>query len=156
MLKHAFIRKFGENNIYDKFISFSTICDATQERQTALREILDYHLERQNPVSVLIVGGLNSSNTGHLLEIALLPKYQSIVNNKAFHIDTENKIGGSTGCQNSIYHKLLHTNEMLLTKNFLDVNRPNIFVVTSGASTPNAEVDKCLQKLINLQNCLKE
>ncbi|MDB4274859.1 4-hydroxy-3-methylbut-2-enyl diphosphate reductase, partial [Akkermansiaceae bacterium] len=56
----------------DNFQVFDTICGATQERQDALFDML------KKPMNVLlVVGGYNSSNTAHLVEIGNenLPTY---------------------------------------------------------------------------------
>ena len=49
----------------DNFRVFDTICGATQERQDALKELLD-----RPPDLMLVVGGYNSSNTTHLADMA--------------------------------------------------------------------------------------
>ncbi|MEM9081326.1 MAG: 4-hydroxy-3-methylbut-2-enyl diphosphate reductase [Verrucomicrobiota bacterium] len=48
----------------DNYLVFDTICGATQERQDALFEMLPTKMD-----VLLVVGGYNSSNTTHLVEI---------------------------------------------------------------------------------------
>ena len=60
-ISDAITHRDGSN---ERFQVFDTICGATQERQDALFEML------RNPLDVLlVVGGYNSSNTTHLVEI---------------------------------------------------------------------------------------
>tara|TARA_Y100000766_G_scaffold13474_1_gene9737 strand:- start:4986 stop:6155 length:1170 start_codon:yes stop_codon:yes gene_type:complete len=60
-ISDAITQRDGSN---ERFQVFDTICGATQERQDALFEML------RNPLDVLlVVGGYNSSNTTHLVEI---------------------------------------------------------------------------------------
>ena len=62
MLKDAIVQRGGDD---DNFYVFDTICGATQDRQDALYELL------KNPLDVMfVVGGYNSSNTTHLVDIA--------------------------------------------------------------------------------------
>ncbi len=62
MVKAAIEERDGDD---DNFYVFDTICGATQDRQDALYELL------QKPLDVMfVVGGYNSSNTTHLVDIA--------------------------------------------------------------------------------------
>ena len=62
MVKDAIVQRDGDD---DNFYVFDTICGATQDRQDALYELL------KNPLDVMfVVGGYNSSNTTHLVDIA--------------------------------------------------------------------------------------
>ncbi len=60
-VRQALIDRDGDDS---RFRVFDTICGATQERQDALFEML-----RQPMDVLLVVGGYNSSNTTHLVEI---------------------------------------------------------------------------------------
>ena len=62
---------YGPENIKDHFAAFDTICDATQVRQDAVLELSTNALsaEHQDLDFILVVGGWDSSNTCHLLEI---------------------------------------------------------------------------------------
>lgn len=63
-LKQAILDRDGANAPVQNFQIFDTICGATQERQDSLFGLL------QQPLDVLlVVGGYNSSNTTHLVEI---------------------------------------------------------------------------------------
>ena len=66
MLQAAVQRKFGEEGTKKRFRHFDTICSATQDRQDAVLK-----LAREGVDLMMVVGGYNSSNTGHLVEISL-------------------------------------------------------------------------------------
>jgi len=59
--REAILARDGDDGHYRVF---DTICGATQERQDALFEMLTAHMD-----ILLVVGGYNSSNTSHLVEI---------------------------------------------------------------------------------------
>jgi 4-hydroxy-3-methylbut-2-enyl diphosphate reductase len=118
-------------------MSFNTICDATQERQDAMFELV------KEPLSLMVViGGYNSSNTTHLQEIAIeraIPSY---------HIDSAERILPG----NRIEHKPLG-GDLIITDNWL--NEGKIIVgVTSGASTPDKVVEEVIEKIFALKSSL--
>ncbi len=71
-VRQAIVDRDGADAAAGNFRFFDTICGATQERQDALRELLDVKMDL-----LLVVGGYNSSNTSHLAEMGeeKLPTY---------------------------------------------------------------------------------
>ncbi|MDQ6622326.1 MAG: 4-hydroxy-3-methylbut-2-enyl diphosphate reductase, partial [Verrucomicrobiota bacterium] len=63
-IRQAIVDRDGAGLAENNFRFFDTICGATQERQDALRELLDVQMDL-----LLVVGGYNSSNTSHLAEM---------------------------------------------------------------------------------------
>lgn len=62
MIRDAVVQRDGDD---DNFYVFDTICGATQDRQDALNELLKHPLD-----VMFVVGGYNSSNTTHLVDIS--------------------------------------------------------------------------------------
>ncbi|NJL48913.1 MAG: 4-hydroxy-3-methylbut-2-enyl diphosphate reductase [Leptolyngbyaceae cyanobacterium SM2_5_2] len=134
LFEHTMLKKYGPQALNDHFLSFNTICDATQERQDAMFKLVD------EPLDVMVViGGYNSSNTTHLQEIAVerhIPSY---------HIDSASRIGPG----NRIEHKQLHGG-MAVTELWLP-DGPITVGVTSGASTPDRSVEEAIERIFAIK-----
>jgi 4-hydroxy-3-methylbut-2-enyl diphosphate reductase len=135
LFERTMLTKFGPSKLDAHFLSpGDTICDATQERQDAMFKLVD------EPVDViLVIGGFNSSNTGHLQEIAESRKL------KSFHIDGPDCVGPG----NMIKHKSPSGGELLITRNWLPGGEV-VVGVTSGASTPDQVVASVLEKTFEI------
>lgn len=135
LFEHTMLQKYGPTEFNQHFMSFNTICDATQERQDAMLELVEEDLDL-----IVVIGGFNSSNTTHLQEIAIergIPSY---------HIDCAHRIGPG----NRIEHKPLEQDELEVTENWLPDGHL-VVGITSGASTPDKSVEETIQKILNLK-----
>jgi len=130
-VKAAIAERYGEESVADRFIAFDTICSATQERQDALLTLLEESLD-----IALIVGGYNSSNTGHLARIAAgqVP---------TFHIQHAGEILGAE----RIRHRDTKSGEISETADWLPDGELRIGL-TAGASTPNLEVGRVVRRVL--------
>jgi 4-hydroxy-3-methylbut-2-enyl diphosphate reductase len=134
LFEHTMMRKYGPENLNQHFMSFNTICDATQERQDAMFDLV------ADPLDVMVVvGGFNSSNTTHLQEIAIDRQIPS------YHIDSADRIGPG----NRVEHKPLHQ-ALTVTAPWLP-DGPLVIGVTSGASTPDKVVADIVEKVFALK-----
>lgn len=119
------------------FQVFDTICGATQERQDALFEMLKKPMDL-----LLVIGGYNSSNTAHLVEIAepLLP---------TFFIRDASCI---TSLEEIVHYDLHHKQETTsdYSKLFSD-DRPVTIGITAGASCPNNLIEQTILKIYELR-----
>jgi len=133
-LKETMQKKYAlnEEDIKDHFADTrDTLCYATHDNQTAVKGLL------QIPADIaIVVGGYNSSNTSHLVELCeeKLP---------TFFINSEEKLLS----QEAISHYDFHTRIELITENYLPENHTATVLITSGASCPDALVEGVIQKL---------
>ena len=134
LFEHTMLQKYGPQSLNDHFLAFNTICDATQERQDAMFELVDETVD-----VMLVIGGYNSSNTTHLQEIAIERNIPS------YHIDAPERIGPD----NRIEHKPLH-GELTVTEDWLPAG-PITVGVTSGASTPDRAVEASIERIFQLK-----
>lgn len=108
-----------------------TLCYATNDNQTAVSGMLETKADL-----AIVIGGYNSSNTSHLVELCeeKLP---------TFFINSEENVLSPK----EILHHNFHTKEELLTTDFLPVKDPVKILITSGASCPDALVEGVISKL---------
>ncbi|PKL88993.1 MAG: 4-hydroxy-3-methylbut-2-enyl diphosphate reductase [Ignavibacteriae bacterium HGW-Ignavibacteriae-2] len=133
-LKNTMKNKFGESKINNHFADTrDTLCYATYDNQNAT-----YGLLNKNADLAIVVGGYNSSNTSHLVEL-LEPKF------KTYFISDANKIISDK----LISHFDIHSKTELQTENFLPVKEKINIALTSGASCPDSVVDDVLKKLLS-------
>jgi 4-hydroxy-3-methylbut-2-enyl diphosphate reductase len=134
IFEKTMMQKYGTLALNNHFQSFNTICDATQERQDAMLELVEDKLDL-----IIVIGGFNSSNTTQLQQIAINRNIPS------YHIDSVDRIKPS----NAIEHRQLN-GEIAITKNWLPIGE-TIVGVTSGASTPDKVVEDIIEKIFSLK-----
>ena len=136
MFRAAMRDRYGDVELPGRFRAFDTICSATQDRQDATIALL-----ARQPVDLMVViGGLNSSNTYNLARICAerVPTY---------HIaDPSGLVSAET-----IRHKALGSPCEIVTNGWLPRGSVTIGL-TSGASTPDNLVGIAIQRLDALAN----
>lgn len=134
LLKETMIKKFGIDNISNHFADTrDTLCYATNENQESTINIL-----KEDADLAVIVGGYNSSNTTHLVELCerKLPSY--------FIKNEQEIISKST-----IRHFDIHKKTIAETNNFLPQKEKIKIILTSGASCPDAVIERVLKKILS-------
>lgn len=134
LLEQTMLKKYGPTELDQHFMSFNTICDATQERQDAM-----FDLVAENLSLMVVIGGFNSSNTTHLQEIAVEHKIPS------YHIDSVERIID----RDRLEHKPLEQ-EIAIAQNWLP-DGTIVVGITSGASTPDKVVADVIEKIFELK-----
>ncbi len=131
-------KKYGENQLDHHFANTrDTLCYATNDNQAATLSLLNVEADL-----AIVVGGYNSSNTSHLVEL-LETKF------KTYYIKDEDEFISPT----EIQHFDLHKNEVIKSTSYLPTKRPLKIILTSGASCPDATVDRVIQRIGDLTNC---
>ncbi len=142
ILKQAAAERFGEKEVLNHFADTSdTLCYATNENQSAT-----YALADAKPDIAIVVGGYNSSNTMHLVEILEhhCPTY---------HV----RDAGEFDSPEKIQHFNQWKKEILTTENWLPVDKNGLKIaLTSGASCPDVLVDEVLLKVLEFFPGAKE
>jgi 4-hydroxy-3-methylbut-2-en-1-yl diphosphate reductase len=131
LFEKTMMQKFGPAELKSHFVAYDTICDATQERQDAMVELL----AEGNVDLMLVIGGFNSSNTSHLQEMA---EHADVT---SFWVDQPSCVGpgNKIRCRAS-------DGEESTVENWLP-RGPVTIGVTSGASTPDKVVEDVLDNV---------
>lgn len=137
LLRQAIIIRYGEENLAEHFADTKdTLCYATKENQDATLALI-----AEGGDVAVVVGGYNSSNTSHLVELCehKLPTY--------FVRDAEELLSPK-----QIRHLSLETKEVQITADWLPTEHPDgspiDIVLTAGASCPDILLDEVLRKIV--------
>jgi len=133
-LKQVMKQHYGLNatNIAERFADTrDTLCYATNDNQTAVTGMLE------TPADLaIVIGGYNSSNTSHLVELCeqQLPTY---------FIDSADRIID----RDTLVDCNWKTKEQRTVTGFMPDKQPVKILITSGASCPDALVEEVIRKL---------
>lgn len=134
VLSQALADRYGQDRLVETFADTSdTLCYATNENQNAT-----YALIERGADLGLVVGGYNSSNTSHIVELcqAAMPTY--------FIQNADDIVSADTA-----RHFLLDTHRITHTSGWLPTKRPLDIALTCGASCPDAVVDRVLLRTLS-------
>lgn len=138
--KTVMLEKYGAINIANHFADTrDTLCYATNENQDATYGLLETEADL-----AIVVGGYNSSNTSHLVELC----------ERKFHtyfISSEKEITD----KNTINHFDYPHKKHLTTNNFLPNKTPVRIIITSGASCPDSVIEGVIHKINSFYTDIK-
>lgn len=136
-LQQAMVEKLGVDEARERYRSFGTICSATQERQDAVKKMMEVP-----PEIMIVIGGYNSSNTNHLAHMCR--DYT-----RTYHVQDASCIDPSTG---EIRHKpvLAADAPEEVERDWLPEG-PFTLGITAGASTPNNKIGEALVRILRIR-----
>lgn len=130
--KLVMIEKYGAGNITNHFADTrDTLCYATNENQDAT-----YGLLKNEADLAIVIGGYNSSNTSHLVELCER-KFRT------YFISSEKEILDKNTIQHFDYPHKKH----LTSSDFLPNKNPVRIILTSGASCPDSVIEGVINKI---------
>jgi len=134
VIRQALVDRYGEDQIADHFADTSdTLCYATNENQNATYSLVDTEADL-----ALVVGGYNSSNTSHIVELCEQEMPTFFVQNADELVAVD-----------EIRHFDLSSRELLVSKNWIPQKRSLSVALTCGASCPDSVVEGVLQRLLS-------
>jgi 4-hydroxy-3-methylbut-2-en-1-yl diphosphate reductase len=139
--KTLMARIYGEQNIREHFADTrDTLCYATNDNQDSTYELLTTDADL-----AIVVGGYNSSNTSHIVELCerKFPTY---------FINSENEIKSKF----EIHHFNYPKKEKEVTFDYLPGKSPVKIILTSGASCPDTLVDRVMLRILEQYESVRE
>ena len=135
-LKQVMLKKYNltSDTIEERFADTrDTLCYATNDNQAAVYGLLEIAADL-----AIVVGGYNSSNTSHLVDLCeeKLPTY---------FINSEEKIISAE----KILHYDMHKKQEIESVGFLQKKQDLKILITSGASCPDALVEEVINKIVS-------
>lgn len=130
--RQVMIQKFGAESVSTHYADTrDTLCYATNENQDATYGLLETDADL-----AIVVGGYNSSNTSHLVELCerKFPTY---------FISSEKEIKDT----NEIHHYNYPAKKMEQSKNFLPKKEQVKIIITSGASCPDSLLENVIHRI---------
>jgi len=132
-LRLAVVDREGTGDVDEWFMSFDTICGATQERQDAVLDMLV-----EPPDLMIIVGGYNSSNTMHLVEIASQQVPTYFIRDAGLITDSR-----------TITHRSVESGRDVVATGWLPAGPVHVGV-TAGASCPDNQVGDTIARVLEV------
>ncbi len=129
--RRAFVARYGEQHSPEHFRAFDTLCSATQERQDAVKALLEERVDL-----MVVVGGYNSSNT---CALAALAQDSGV---RALHISDSDCVDHLTG---TISHQPVRTKQQVTESEW--IGKARVIGVTAGASTPNNKIGETIVQI---------
>ncbi|MDH5474360.1 MAG: 4-hydroxy-3-methylbut-2-enyl diphosphate reductase [Cyclobacteriaceae bacterium] len=140
-IKKTIINTYGEEKYKDHFSDTrDTLCYATNDNQDATYQLLELEADL-----AIVVGGYNSSNTSHIVELCER-KFST------YFINSEKEIKSST----EIHHYKYESQKKEISTEFIPQKSPVKIVLTSGASCPDTIVDRVMLTLLSFFENTKE
>jgi 4-hydroxy-3-methylbut-2-enyl diphosphate reductase len=139
-LKDTMLKKYGAEQISEHFADTrDTLCYATNDNQQATIELL-----KEEADFSIVVGGYNSSNTSHIVE--LLEEYFD-----TYFISDQNKIISNK----KIQHFDIKLKKEIITNDYLPDKNNLKIIITSGASCPDSVVEAVMLKILSYYDNLR-
>jgi 4-hydroxy-3-methylbut-2-enyl diphosphate reductase len=138
--KTVMLEKYGTINIANHFADTrDTLCYATNENQDATYGLLETEADL-----AIVVGGYNSSNTSHLVELCERKFHTYFISSEKEIID-----------KNTIHHFDYPNKKHLTSNQFLPSKTPVRIIITSGASCPDSVIEGVIHKINSFYTDIK-